>query len=199
VDQSSTNRELQNLTQLLERLKHNIDPGDHVSVGTMLEAIGRRSFGPILLFCGLLPASPLSGIPGLPSVIALLVLIVIIQLLTGHHHFWLPEWLLRRTVPKDKFCKALDFLQKPAHWVDRLLHPRLEYLTEGPAVYIIALICAIIALIMPPLELVPFANTSSGIALSIFGLALISHDGLLALLGFIIFIASLILGASALF
>lgn len=197
--QSSTNDELHNLEEMLERLKRDTRSGDRVSIHDMLEAVGRRSFGPILLLCGLIPASPLSGVPGLPTFTAVLVFIVTIQLLTGHQHFWLPQWLLCRQVPRDKFCKALDFLQTPARWIDRLLHPRLEYLTQGVAVYVVAFICAIIAIMMPPLELIPFANTTTGIALAIFGLALISHDGLLVLLGFVVFIGSLVLGANALF
>lgn len=190
--------QLNNLEQLLDRLKYDTCKGDRVSIGAMLDAVGRRSFGPILLFCGLVPASPLSGIPGLPTVTAILVFIVIVQLLTGHDHFWLPQWLLRRKVSTKKFIKALDFVRKPARWVDRLIHPRLEVLTTGPAVYVVAFACAIIALIMPPLELIPFANTTTGIALSIFGLALISHDGLLVLLGFALLLGALGLGVTAL-
>lgn len=186
-----------NLEQLLERLKQNTSEGDRVSIGAMLDAVGRRSFGPILLLCGIIPASPLSGIPGLPTFTAILVLIVTVQLLTGHKHFWLPNWVLSRKVPRQKFSKALDFMQKPAAWIDRLLYPRLEYLTQGLAVYVIALICALLALIMPPLELVPFANSTTGIALAVFGLALISHDGLLVIVGLIAFAGSLLFAINA--
>lgn len=195
--ESTDKKELHNLEELLERLKQDTSEGDHVSIGAMLNAVGRRSFGPILLLSGIIPASPLSGIPGLPTFTAILVFIVIIQLLTGHQHFWLPEWVLRRQVPKQKFRKALNFLQTPARWIDRLLYPRLEFLTEGLAVYAIGFICAIIALIMPPLELIPFANTTTGIALAVFGLALISHDGLLVIVGLIAFAASLMFGIQA--
>jgi hypothetical protein len=190
--------EMRNLEQLLDRLKQRTEMGDEVTLGDMLDAVGRRSFGPVLLLCGLIPASPLSGIPGLPSAMAILVLIVVGQMLTGHRHFWLPEWLLRRRISREKFCKSVDFMRKPARWVDKLLYPRLGVLTRGPAVYAIAFICGLIALVMPPLELVPFANTTTGIAISIFGLALISHDGLLVILGLIAFGGSIYLGVSAL-
>lgn len=196
--QDSLDGEVHNLEQMLDRLRNQTDMGDEVSVGAMLDAVGRRSFGPVLLFAGLVPASPLSGIPGLPSAMAVLVLILVGQMLTGHRHFWLPGWLLRRQVSRKKFCKALDFMRKPARWVDKLLYPRLCVLTTGPAVYVIAAICGIISLIVLPLELVPFANTTTGIALSTFGLALISHDGLLVILGLVAFSGSVYLGLSAL-
>ncbi|MEX1031728.1 MAG: exopolysaccharide biosynthesis protein [Cellvibrionaceae bacterium] len=192
------NLQVHNLQELLDRLKTTVGEDNRVSIGGMLDAVGRRSFGPILLLCGLIPASPLSGIPGLPTFTAVLVFIVIVQLLTGHQHFWLPQWLLNRQVSRKKFIKALDFLHRPAAWIDRLIYPRAEYLTTGVAVYVIAFVCAIIALIMPPLELIPFANTTTGIALAIFGLALISHDGLLVILGLVALFGSLLLGANTL-
>ncbi|MGQ9424532.1 exopolysaccharide biosynthesis protein [Gilvimarinus sp. F26214L] len=187
-----------NLEQLLERLKENTCAGDSVSVGDMLDAVGRRSFGPVLLLFGVIPASPLSGIPGLPSVISVLVLLVVVQLLAGHKHFWLPAFLLNRRVPRSKYTKALSFLQKPARWIDRPLHPRLQLLTRGPAEYVIAVVCLVIALTMPPLELVPFANTTTGIALSVFGLALTANDGLLVMIGLAVFGVSVFLGVRAL-
>jgi hypothetical protein len=196
-DHNGVDGQPQNLQDMLNRLEDRTQTQDEVSLGAMLEAVGRRSFGPVLLLCGLVPASPLSGIPGLPSVMAVLIFIVVAQILTGHHHFWLPESLLRRKVSRQKFCKAIRFLRVPARWIDRLLYPRLCFLTTGPAVYVIAAICALIALSMPPLELIPFANTTTGIAVSVFGLALVSHDGLLVVVGTIAFAASIYLGVSA--
>ena len=38
---------------------------------------------------------------------------------------------------------------------------------------------------MPLMELVPFSATTAGVALAAFGLAVIAHDGLLALLAFL--------------
>ncbi|MCW8193928.1 exopolysaccharide biosynthesis protein [Proteobacteria bacterium 005FR1] len=189
---------MHNLEEMLDRLKQRTEMGDRVSVGAMLDAVGRRSFGPVLLFAGLIPASPLSGIPGLPSTMAVIVLLVVGQMLTGHEHFWLPQWLLRRRVSRKSFCKALNFMRQPARWVDKLLYPRLCVLTTGPAVYVIAFLCGLIALSMPPLELIPFANTTTGIAISVFGLALISRDGLLVILGLVAFTGSVYLGISAL-
>lgn len=44
--------------------------------------------------------------------------------------------------------------------------------------------CVLIAVAMPPMELVPFTATGAGAALTAFGLSLIAHDGLVALLAF---------------
>lgn len=196
-DPNGADGEPHNLTEMLDRLEERTHRQEQISLSAMLEAVGRRSFGPVLLLCGLIPASPLSGIPGLPSIMAVLVFVAVAQMLAGRRHFWLPDSLLRRELSREKFCKAIRMLRRPARWIDRLLFPRLRFLTVGPAVYAIAVLCALIALTMPPLELIPFANTSTGIALSVFGLALISHDGLLVVLGVVAFAASIYLGTMA--
>lgn len=172
-----------NLEEMLDRLEEHTVESERVSVETMLNTVGRRSFGPIILLAGLIPASPLSGIPGVPSFCGILVLLVSLQLVLGQKYFWMPNWVLRRSVARSDLVRALEFLRRPARWVDRLLHTRFEWLTNGTASYLIAWFCIFIGLLMPPLEVIPFANTISGVALSIFGLALISHDGLLVILG----------------
>jgi hypothetical protein len=76
-------------------------------------------------------------------------------------------------------------LRKPARFIDRFLGRRLTGLTEGPAIRVIALVCIVIAAAMPMMELVPFSANGAGAALTAFGLSLIGHDGLLALLAFL--------------
>lgn len=50
----------------------------------------------------------------------------------------------------------------------------------------IALVCILIALTVPPLELVPFIDMPLWAALAAFALALVAHDGLLAIAAFIL-------------
>lgn len=65
-------------------------------------------------------------------------------------------------------------------------------LARGPFAYLIGAVCILVAISMPPLELVPFANTTTVAALTAFGLALIAHDGLIAVLGLARFVGSLV-------
>ena len=150
----------------------------------MMEAVGRSSFGALLLLGGLVTLSPLDIIPGIPTLIALAVLIVCAQLLAGRRHFWLPAWVLRRSITTQRFRQALGWLQKPARFADRLVRPRLSSLTTDAAVKMIAVGCIVVALAMPVMEVVPFSANLAGIALTAFGLAVIAHDGLLALVAF---------------
>ena len=158
---------------------------DAVTLGALIDEIGTRSFGPLLLLAGLVTVMPVVGdIPGVPTVMALLVLLVAGQLLVGRDHFWLPRWVLARRMRRDRLLRALGWLRRPARWVDRLLRPRLAWLVRGPGQYAIAVACVVIALAMPPMEFVPFSANAAGAVLLAFGLALIARDGVFALVAY---------------
>lgn len=183
----SERQEPVNLEQMLERIsqaeKHE---GDQVSVGDVVSEVGRRSFAPLLLVAGIITVMPIVGdIPGVPTLMALFVLIVAGQLLFRREYFWLPDSLLERSVAQDKLDKALTWLRPPARFIDRFLKPRLTAFTHGAGTYAIAAACVVIALSMPPMEVVPFTANGAGLALTLFGLSLMANDGLLALLAFI--------------
>lgn len=154
---------------------------DSISIGNMFDTVGRRSFGPLILCIGLIALSPLSGIPTVPSIMGVLVTLIAVQLLIGRDYFWLPKKLLDRRIPSDKARKGIKFLRRPSRLVDRIIRPRLTVFTHDVGAFVIAIICVVIGVTMPPLELLPFVASAAGAALTLFGLALISHDGVVAL------------------
>ncbi|MFC3285080.1 exopolysaccharide biosynthesis protein [Litchfieldella rifensis] len=173
------------LVQLLECIEHAELGRDRVTLGEILDAVGRRSFGPLLLVAGLVTLAPVIGdIPGMPTLMACMVLLVAGQLLWRREHFWLPAWLLERSVSRTALDKGMNWLYSPARYVDRLLRPRLTRLVGDAGVLVIALCCVLIALAMPPMEVIPFSANGAGLALTLFGLALIASDGLMALVAF---------------
>ncbi len=173
------------MEQLIQRMGDASQKDGRVSLEAILKVVGRRAFGPFLLLAGLVTLAPVVGdIPGVPTMMGLLVLLVAGQLLLRREYVWLPKWLLKRSVENEKYLKALEWLKKPARWIDRLLRPRLTYFTQAVGIYVTALLCTVIASAMPAMELVPFSANLAGGALTLFGLALIAHDGLLAALGF---------------
>lgn len=174
-----------NLEQLLQRIEAAGTDQERVTLDAIMDEVGRRSFGPVLLLAGVITAMPIIGaIPGVPSLLGIAVLVTTGQLLIGRKHFWMPRFLLERSLPRDKLSRGVKAMRGTARGVDRLLGPRLKFLTDGPAVYVIAITCSAMALATPFMELVPFSGTVAGAAMALFGLALVAHDGLLALIAF---------------
>ncbi len=144
----SKKKELKNLEQLLDRISEAARGNNQISWGVIFEELGHTSFGPLLLVAGLVTLAPIIGdIPGVPTIVGIIVLLIASQLLIGRKHLWLPNWLLQRSVATEKMDKGLKWSRRPARSVDRLLQPRLSLFIEGAAVYAVALVCILIAVI----------------------------------------------------
>ena len=160
------------------------DGARSVKLSAVLDAVGRRAFGPLLVVASLVVLAPgLGDIPGIPTTIALFTAVISAQIVTGREELWLPQWLLKRSVKRTKLTKAIGWLRKPASWVDKLLHPRLGALVRGGASRVLAGVALALAVVMPITEIVPFSANIAGIILLTFGLAVIAEDGLMALIG----------------
>jgi hypothetical protein len=161
-----------------------------VSVADLLDAIGQRSFGPLLLVPSLIAVSPVGAIPGLPAITSVIIVLVAAQILLHHDHVWIPHWLANRSIDAGKMERGLQKFRPVARFIDHLLLPRLPWLTRGPFFYAIALLCLLIGLVTPILELVPLAGIPPNAAVVAFSLAIIAHDGVWALLAFAFTIAT---------
>ncbi len=182
--------------ELLDLTEQAARETDRVSIGRILETLGSRSFGPILLLAGLITLAPLLGdIPGVPTIMAAIVVLTAGQLLFSRDHLWLPQWMLARSIRQDRFCRTIGWLRPVARFLDRFSKPRLTMLTRDLGSYAIAMICILVAAVMPLMEMVPFSANIAGVALTAFGLSLTARDGLIALLATIFLVIAFGAGA----
>lgn len=158
------------------------DGAARVTVGQVHEAVGERGFGPLLLLPGLGALTPIGLIPGAPTAFAILTLLIAGQLIIGKQRFWIPRWLAERSTSGERLRKAMKVAKRPAGWLDRLLKPRLHALTGAAATRVCAAFCGLIALAVPPLELIPFGVAAPASAITAFGLGLTARDGLMVAL-----------------
>lgn len=157
-----------------------------VSVQDILDAMGDRSITPIVLAISLILVSPLSGIPGLPTLSAIVILLVMGQAVMRRRYLWLPTFLRKRTVRRARYSKAIDWMRKPAMWIDRHSHPRLRILTVGPLKLLTLMSCMVVPMIWPFLELLPFVTSFGAGAVALMTFGLITRDGLYVLLGYLV-------------
>ncbi|NJC33727.1 hypothetical protein GGR88_001201 [Sphingomonas jejuensis] len=168
---------------ILDRLKEAGEKQDRMTIGTLRDEMGQRSYGPFLLVPALIEISPIGGIPGVPTALAAIIILFAAQMLMGRKSFWLPGFVERRSLSGRKLVKATEKLRGIGRWLDRWFHGRLRRLTEGPWVKVAAALSILLALTVPPLELLPFASTAPMAAIAMFGLALLVHDGALMIAG----------------
>jgi len=159
---------------------------DEVRVADVLDDFGARSFGPFIMIPAVLEITPAGGIPGVPTVLALFIALIAVQLLIGRDHVWMPQFVQRRAVGSKKLHKAVGKLKGMANFLDRHSKGRLEGLTKGTAIKLVAAVIIALCCTVPPLEFLPFASTIPMLAIAVLGLALTVRDGAL-LLGSLLF------------
>ncbi|MDJ0389384.1 exopolysaccharide biosynthesis protein [Roseomonas sp. E05] len=179
------------LKDILTCVEEACGEAETVSCRAILDQIGQRSFGAVLLLPALVVVSPLSGIIGLPTGAATLIVLICGQMLLGRKEAWVPRAVTTRSMRCQRVQKAVRFLRPFSRLTDRILRARLRGVTEGAGTRCIALACILLALMMPPLELVPFATSLIAAVITLFGLALVANDGLMALIAYALTAAAL--------
>lgn len=154
-----------------------------MTLGELLGAVGRQSFGPLLLIIGLFAISPVTVVPGMTWFAAALTLLVAGQMAIGLKHVWLPGWALRAKAPRAMVRLGVREARVWSGRIDGLLRPRLTFLAGPPFVNIVALLCIAAALITFPLGMIPLAPLAPGLAVVFFGLGVVARDGLWLALG----------------
>ena len=182
------------VTDILDHLDELASNRDKVSLGDVVKALGHRSYGPFLIIPPLIDISPIGAVPGLPTEIAVLIILIAGQLFFGHKHLWLPGFVERRSLSSPKVAKAARKMRPAGQRMDRWFHGRLPILTSGPFVRAAAGAIILLALAVPPLELVPLATTAPMAAIAAFGLALVVRDGLLMMAALTVALAAVVIG-----
>lgn len=161
----------------------NDETPDTLTLDEVLDSVGRRSYGPLLLVIGLFAISPVTVIPGMTWLAAALTLIVAGQMALGLPRIWLPKKALQAQLPRTAVKSGLEKSRGVARTIDKLLKPRLSFLSKPPFVNLVALLVIVAALITFPLSFVLIAPLAPGLAVVFFGLGMVARDGLWLALG----------------
>ena len=170
------------LTGLLDQLD-GTDSGSKIRLQDIIDNFASRGFGPLLVLPALIALLPTGAIPGVPTLCGLFIATVASQLALGKRTPWLPRRLRERGFSHRRFHQAVARVRPWTQCFDRLLKPRLEFLTSPLMQRLVAVLSALLALSMIPLELLPFAAAIPALAIALLGLGLAAEDGLLIMAG----------------
>lgn len=187
---SGTQKE--DLVALIDKIKNNIE-GDDVSVADIQEALGRRSFGPLLLIAGLLAILPTGLIPGMGWGTGTIMTVTFAQLLVGAQRLVLPGFIKHRSLKRETVEKTLERVRPWAEWMSRYSGPRLDFLLRAPFLQLVALSGLAMALTMFPLGSVPFGAFPGGVSSIVIGIGLAVRDGLFIAVGILLGVLGILL------
>lgn len=173
-----------NLQHVIYDLEHAIHAGEnHICLKTLLRIVGERAYAAMLVLPALLAASPLTAVPGLSFFLALFIIFVSLQMLLRRKTMWLPASVLNMSLKRDKTLKAISYMEKPAKWLDRIMRPRLLFLTRDFGERLIITLSLLLAVISIPAMMIPLANFVLCAAILFFALGLLAKDGIVILIG----------------
>ena len=178
-----------NITEVLEKVEDKVD-SEWLSLGQLVDTFEHRGFGPLLLTAALIIVLPSGGIPGLPTIIGIAIFLLAGQIIFGRSSPWIPNRLRKLKLKKETFDKGIDKIKPLTRKIDYIIKPRLKYLASGVAARCIAVVCLVLASLLPFTEVIPFSDIIPGSALGLLGLGLTARDGVVIILGLIVAVAA---------
>lgn len=161
---------------------------------TLIGRFGRRAFGALLFLFAAPNLLPLP--PGSSTFLGAPLLLFAPQLAVGVTSPWMPSGLRRQRLEmgglRGAFLKLIPWVEQ----VERVSSARLTFMFGPVGDRLIGVACTVLAFVlMLPL---PLGNLLPATAISLFALALVQRDGVLALAGYAVTVVSLgVLGLAA--
>lgn len=155
--------------------------GEKLHLGEIVEAFGERAFGAVMLLFAIVNMLPWP--PGGTTLTSAPLLFLSAELASGRDSLWLPRWLGRASVKRDRFRTLSGRLMKIIRFSEALSRPRLYFLTGrlGQGLIGLACLCLSAILVLPVFG----GNLIPAVAIGFFSLGIMQRDGLAVLLGWI--------------
>lgn len=152
-----------------------------VTIRDVMKALGLRSLAVVILFFSLMVLLPISVIPGASVILGVIILFLAVQLVLGVKSLWLPDWILRRQLPKDNLISGFQRSLRYVCKIEKLLKPRWMFISSNVGERLLGLfiILLIFLLVLP----IPFSNFPIGLSLCFIAAGLMEEDGLLITVG----------------
>jgi hypothetical protein len=163
------------------------DPDRTISVAELVEAFGPRAFGAILLIFAAACALPLP--PGSSTLLGAPLVLLAPQVAVGRRAPWLPKRVRDRTMATAQLRQVAGKIIPALEKVEKVSRPRFGFLFGPVGDRVIGTLCTLLSLVL--ILPIPLGNVLPAIAVSLLSLALVTRDGVLALAGYAMTIASL--------
>jgi hypothetical protein len=165
--------------------------GARVALRDLVDRLGERAFGLLMLVFSLPNTVGLGTIPGLSTVFGVPQVIFAVQMIVGRERPWLPAWLLARSISAEDFRSIVAKSRPQIERVERLLRPRLQILSSRWAERLLGLAFLVLATIVAlP---IPGGNWPPAIAMALIAIGMIERDGLFVLIGLAVSVVAVVL------
>lgn len=160
---------------------------ERISVRDIFEAMGDRAFGALMLVFALPNVIPTP--PGTSVILGGPLIFLTAQLALGMKP-WLPRFIADRSMSRSDFSSLAGRIAPWLNRAERLLKPRMRFLTRPPLENLAGIVCFVLAVILTlP---IPLGNMLPALAICFFALAILERDGLFAILGHVVAVVAVV-------
>lgn len=154
-----------------------------VSCQRIIQELGQRAFGIVLLFFALPNALPFSVVPGISTVSSVPILIFACQMIFARKVLWLPKIIAEKPIKQETIARVIHPTLPYLIKIERFLKPRLLFMNSRLMEVIngIVIFCLAILLMLP----IPLSNFIIAGLIITFSLGLMAKDGVFILLGYV--------------
>ena len=146
-----------------------------VSIATIRDALGDRSFAALLVFFSAINLLPLP--PGTTLILGLPLILVAAQMVIGKTSAWLPRFVLDKSLSPEQFRRLSGRLLPSLQRLERFVQPRYWPFYPSHDERVIGFLALLMGLVVTlP---IPFGNWFPALSTTLLGLALSERDGLI--------------------
>lgn len=171
------------LSQVLEDAIHSLD-GDTITFKHLIENIGTRAYGILLLILTLPNAIPVAGVVGISALTGMLMLIFSAQMAFAVEKPWLPKFLAEKEIGKAMLLRALRAVAPYLAKIEPFIKPRMLAMSSPIGLrvtgWFIAGFCLV--LLLP----IPLSNFGPAVAIFLIGLGMLEKDGVFMTIGLVL-------------
>lgn len=161
---------------------------ERVSVSDLMRAMDARAVAALILLFALPNVVPTP--PGTSSILGLPLLYLTAQMMLGKLP-WLPAIIADRSMTRSDFNSFVGRVTPLLARAERLLKPRLLFVTSATGERIIGGICLTLAIVLAlP---IPLGNMLPAFAITLMALGVLERDGLWVIIGFLVGVLSLVI------
>jgi len=172
---------------LRDLLRH--APADTVTLAWLMESLGERSFGLMLLLLGLM-----ATLPGASVVAGLLIAVLAFQMTVHRHGPVLPHFLGARSFKTQRLAAMLNYAVPPLRYMERFIRPRWQ-VPFGSARRLVGVAIMLVGtLLFAP---IPLSNVLPALSIMLLAFAYLEEDGLLLCVTLIVILALLLVAVGA--
>lgn len=114
------------LSSIVDHIHDLAEDADSLHVNDILEMIGSRSFGPLMVVPALMAVIPFIGaIPGMTIITGLAIVAIACQILLGRSHVWVPKKVRQIPLDRSALKKGAGGFEGTAKFIDKFMTYRL--------------------------------------------------------------------------